>query len=155
MKDSIGDYRKDVAPFRFGAASEALHLGPDEAARHLKRQSEREMAIPGSDRRKVAVSTMRDWIRAYRKPGFDELAPKRRKDRGSVRSMPGDVVEALPGIPDRPPAIASRPTKLQDRAFGLLGIDPSKTVAMQLAGPEGGVRAIPSANAEVFFFSFA
>ncbi|MDE0531095.1 MAG: hypothetical protein OXI01_06550, partial [Albidovulum sp.] len=61
----------------------------------------------------------------------------------------------LPAIPDRPPAIASRPTKLQARAFDLLGIDPSKTVAMQLAGRKGGIRAIPPANAGVFFISFA
>ena len=36
----------------------------------------------------------------------------------------------LPAIPERPLTIVSRPTKLQERAFGLLGIDPSKTVAM-------------------------
>ncbi|MDE0114258.1 MAG: hypothetical protein OXN84_18465, partial [Albidovulum sp.] len=61
----------------------------------------------------------------------------------------------LPAIPGRPPAIASRPTKLQARVFGLLGIDPLKTVAMQLAGRKGGIGAIPPANAGVFFISFA
>ena len=45
----------------------------------------------------------------------------------------GNEVE-LPAIPERPPAIASRPTKLQERAFGLLGTDSLKTVAMQMAG---------------------
>ncbi|MDE0114916.1 MAG: hypothetical protein OXN84_21885, partial [Albidovulum sp.] len=63
-----------------------------------------------------------------------------------------DVVSA---IRERSLSIASRPTKLQERAFGLLGIDPSKTVVMRLAGREGGIRAIPPAGAGVFFISFA
>ena len=56
------------------------------------------MTIPGSGRRKIAVTTMRSWIRAWRKSGFDGLMPKRRKDRGSIRKMPGDVVETLLAI---------------------------------------------------------
>ena len=75
-----------------------MHLPPDEAAQHLKRQSERELTIPGSDRRKVAVTTMRDWISTYRKFGFDGLMPKRRRDRGSIRNIPNEVVEALLAI---------------------------------------------------------
>ena len=86
MKDTIDDHRKEVALFRYGLISEALHLPPDEAARHLKRQSRRELAIPGSARRTVAVTTMRAWIRAWRRSGFDGLMPQRRKDRGSVVS---------------------------------------------------------------------
>ncbi len=95
MKDTEGDYRKDVALFRFGLISEALHLPPNEVAPWLKRQSAREHAIPGSHRRRVAVTTMRDWIRIYRKSGFEGLMPKRRQDCGSVRKMPEEVVETL------------------------------------------------------------
>ena len=74
MKDTTDDHRKEVALFRYGLISEALHLPPDEAARHLKRHSERDLAIPGSARRRVAVTTMQAWVRAYRKSGFDGLA---------------------------------------------------------------------------------
>ena len=62
MKDTFDDHRKEVALFRYGLISEALHLPPDEAARHLKRQSRRELAIPGSARRTVAVTTMQAWL---------------------------------------------------------------------------------------------
>ena len=75
--------------FATAMISEALHLPPEEVARHLKRQSRRELAIPGSARRTVAVTTMRAWIRAWRRSGFDGLMPKRRKDRGSVRQPAG------------------------------------------------------------------
>ena len=98
MKDTINDGRKDVALFRFAMISEALHLPAEEVAPYLKRQAQREVTIPGSGRRKVAATTMRSWIRAYRKAGFDGLMPKRRKDRGLLRHMPGDVVETLLAI---------------------------------------------------------
>ena len=98
MKDTINDHGKDVALFRFAMISEALHLPPDEVAPYLKRQSQREVTIPGSGRRRVAVTTMRGWIRTYRKSGFDGLMPKRRRDRGSVRKLPGEVVETLLAI---------------------------------------------------------
>ncbi|MDE0304214.1 MAG: hypothetical protein OXI87_04915 [Albidovulum sp.] len=71
---------------------------------------------------------------------------KRTADGLPVHSMPTLLADLatpalneveLPAIPDRPPAITSRSTKLQERAFGLLEIDPSKTVAMQMAGREG------------------
>ncbi|MDE0305410.1 MAG: hypothetical protein OXI87_11115 [Albidovulum sp.] len=71
---------------------------------------------------------------------------KRTADGMPVHSMPTLLADLatltlneveLPAIPERPLTIASRPTKLQERAFGLLGIDPSKTVAMQMAGRKG------------------
>ena len=89
MKDTIDDHRKEVALFRYGLISEALHLPPDEAARHLKRQSRRELAIPGSARRTVAVTTMRTWIRAWRRSGFDGLMPQRGQSLGHRRSAAG------------------------------------------------------------------
>ena len=64
---------------------------------------------------------------------------KRTADGLPVHSMPTLLADLatltlneveLPAIPERPLTIVSRPTKLQERAFGLLGIDPSKTVAM-------------------------
>ena len=94
MNGTITDNRKDVALFRFAMISEALHLPAEEVAPYLKRQAQREVTIPGSNRRTVAVSTMRIWIRAYRKSGFDGLMPKRRNDRGLLRHMPGDVIVA-------------------------------------------------------------
>ena len=123
MKDTINDYRKDVALFRFGMISEALHLPPDKVAPYLKQQSEREVTIPGSNRRKVAVTTMRSWIRAYRKAGFDGLMPKRRKDRGSIRKMPGDVVETLLAIRRENMDLSVRQVIVRARATGAVPDD--------------------------------
>ena len=95
MKDTEGEARREVALFRYGLISEALHLPADQVTGWLKRQSQREHAIPGSNRRRVAVTTMRDWIRDYRRLGFDGLMPKRRQDLGAVRKMPPETVEIL------------------------------------------------------------
>ena len=60
----------------------------------------------------------------------------------------------LPTIPERRLAAASRPTKLQERAFDPLGVDPLKTVAMQSADRRGEIRARLPEDAGFFFFSF-
>ena len=123
MNDTTTDYRKEVALFRFAMISEALHLPPDEAKAYLKRQSRREVTIPGSNRRKVAVTTMRSWIRSYRKAGFDGLMPKRRKDSGSVRKMPGDVVEALLAVRRENMDLSIRQVIARARATGAVPDD--------------------------------
>ncbi|MDE0532788.1 MAG: hypothetical protein OXI01_15265 [Albidovulum sp.] len=61
----------------------------------------------------------------------------------------------LPVIPKHLPTIVLRPTKQQERSFSLLGIDPSKAVAMQLAGWRGEIRSIRSENAGVFLISIS
>ena len=123
MKDTIDDRRKEVALFRYGLISEALHLPPDEASRHLRRQSGRELAIPGSSRRTVAVTTMQAWVRAYRKSGFDGLMPQRRKDRGLFRNMPGDVIEGLLAVRREHMDLSVRQVVARARATGAVPED--------------------------------
>jgi putative transposase len=43
----------------------------------------------------VAAETIRDWLKRYRRGGFDALLPKPRADRGQARSLPPEVVEVL------------------------------------------------------------
>ncbi len=123
MKNTTDDHRMEVALFRYGLISEALHLPRDEAARHLKRQSKRELAIPGSARRTVAVTTMQAWVRAYRKSGFDGLMPQRRRDRGSFRSMPGDVIEGLLAVRREHMDLSVRQVVAHARATGAVPED--------------------------------
>ena len=67
-----------------------------------------------------------------------------------------DLGEAeLPAVPERLAATVSRPTKLQERTFGLLGLDLSKTFAMQFIGWRGEIRPTRPADAGFFFVSLA
>ena len=96
MRSPDNDMETEVALFRYDAIMEAVHASPEEAMQHLKRQSEREMKAPGSGRRsKVAFSTLRSWLRSYRRAGLDGLKPQPRRDRGTTRRIPQEVAEAL------------------------------------------------------------
>ena len=95
MKNPLTDVQTKVAIFRYGVISEALHLPAREASAHYGRQAKREFDIPYSNRRRISIATMRLWMKRYREEGYEGLAPRLRSDRGSVRSLSSDVVEAL------------------------------------------------------------
>ena len=44
------------------------------------RKVERRYTVPGSRSTRVARETIRDWLAAYRRDGFDGLVPKTRPD---------------------------------------------------------------------------
>ena len=90
---------EEVALFRYGLIADLLHLQPkDEEGlyQRLLRKAEGEYRIPGTTRNRVAVETMRDWLKAYRKGGgFEGLKPRPRKDAGESRALPKDVSDLL------------------------------------------------------------
>ena len=110
MSETKTDPRRAVALFRYGVIAEALSLpaGSPERLAALRVQAERVHAIPGSRRTRVALETMRDWIRHYRRGGFDALYPKPRGDRGRARQLPPEVAELLVGIKERQPHLSVR-----------------------------------------------
>jgi putative transposase len=62
-----------VALFRDGLIADRLHLPPGHRTLHaqLRVKADRDYEIPGSARRRVAAETIRDWLYAYRRGGFD------------------------------------------------------------------------------------
>jgi len=97
MNDPDTDRRQAVALFRYGVIAELLHLpvGGKGLYTHLAERAARDYTIPGSTRTRVAAETLRDWLQAYRRGGFEALLPKPRADRGQARALPAAVVEAL------------------------------------------------------------
>jgi len=97
MNDPDTDRRQAVALFRYGVIAELLHLpvGGKGLYKHLAERAARDYTIPGSTRTRVAAETIRDWLQAYRRGGFEALLPKPRADRGQARALPAAVVEAL------------------------------------------------------------
>jgi putative transposase len=97
MNDSDTDHRQAVALFRYGVIAELLHLPPGAKGlyQHLAAKAARDYAIPGSARTRIAAETIRDWLQAYRRGGFEALLPKPRADRGQARALPAAAVEAL------------------------------------------------------------
>ena len=97
MNDPQTDLQHDIALFRYGVIAELVQWPKDAKGLYeaIQGKAEREFAIPGSTRTRVAAETIRDWLKAYRRGGFEALLPKPRADRGQMRRLPANVVEAL------------------------------------------------------------
>jgi transposase InsO family protein len=84
-----------VALFRYGLIADLLHLPVGDRTLHarLRETAAREYDIPGTTRRRVAAETLRDWLYAYRRAGFDGLKPRLRADHGQARALPQAVAD--------------------------------------------------------------
>jgi transposase InsO family protein len=108
MNDPETDRRQAIGLFRYGLIAELVHLPPGSKglAKHLAEKAARDYSIPGSTRTRVAAETLRDWLKAYRRGGFDALLPKARADRGQSRALPAAVVEALLSVKEDNPQLS-------------------------------------------------
>jgi hypothetical protein len=100
--------RREIALFRYGVIADLVHLEPHHRGLYalLAKKAEQDFTIPGSLRRHVAPETMRGWLRAYRRGGFDALVPRVRADHGSARSIPPHVVDLLCQLKEDSPELS-------------------------------------------------
>ncbi len=120
MPDEPTDLRREIALFRYSVIAEILCLPPGSAQRWalIRDKAGREHAIPGSRRRRVAITTIRDWLALYEDGGFDALHPKRRQDRGQPRGLPPAVSELLVRLKETNRRLSVRALIRQARASG-------------------------------------
>ncbi len=99
-----------MALFRYGLIADLIHLPPGSPGSidKLQARTEQEHTIPGSRRNRVAAETLRDWLKRYRRGGFDALLPKPRADRGQPRRLPDAVAEALITLKEQHPRLSVR-----------------------------------------------
>jgi putative transposase len=97
MKKDDQNHDQEVALFRFGVIADLVHLPPGTKGLYskLREKAGKEYIIPGSRRTVVAQETIRDWLKKYRRGGFDALLPKSRTDRGKPRKLPREVSDLL------------------------------------------------------------
>jgi putative transposase len=125
MTDPDKAHRHAVALFRYGVIAELVRLDPGAEGLYerIAERAEREYAIPGTTRTRVAAETIRHWMKCYRQGGFEALVPKPRADRGRPRKIPDDVVELLIAIKHSHPKLPVRAVIAQARASGELSED--------------------------------
>ena len=89
-----------MALFRYGLIAEFLQDSPNTRCLYarLRHKAAQGYVIPGSDRSRVGLDTLRHWIKDYRRGGFEALIPKARADRGRTRALPQSVAEVLLGL---------------------------------------------------------
>jgi transposase InsO family protein len=102
------EYRQALALFRYGLIAEFVHLPANSRGLYarLREKAKGEYNIPGSQRTRVAAETMRHWLGAYRRGGFDALIPKGRSDRGRPRALPQSAADALLTLKDEQPHLS-------------------------------------------------
>lgn len=103
MKDPRTEHAEKVALFRYGLIADLLQPAPDDGRKlyeRLKEKASKSYCIPATRRTTVAVETMRDWISLYKAGGFEALKPKPRKDIGSARAIPIEVLDLLVATKD-------------------------------------------------------
>jgi len=119
------DRGNDVALFRYGLIADLTHMESGEAGTYvrLKEKAAKSYAIPGSRRTHVAAETMRGWLRAWRKGGFEALLPKPRADQGQARAIPREVSDLLCMIKDETRELSVRMVIDAARASGKVPTD--------------------------------
>jgi putative transposase len=94
------DIREKIALKRFEIISPVLAEPARAQNEYFRQQAEREHLFPRYGLRKVRVSTMKSWLKKYRKKGFDALKPKSRADGGRPKHPQSDrdQMQSLPPL---------------------------------------------------------
>ena len=100
--------RKQIGLFRYGLIADLLHADGEKKGIYasLREKAERVYVIPGSPRTRVAAETIRDWLKAYRRGGFEALCPQVRSDVGSTRAIPQEIADLLCQIKEEGSALS-------------------------------------------------
>lgn len=100
------DIRDEIALFRYGVIADLLHREPGVRGLYaeLREKAARTYTIPGTRRSTIAAETIRDWLQAWRRGGFEALRPRPRSDLGQPRAVPDGVADLLCSIKDEQPA---------------------------------------------------
>jgi transposase InsO family protein len=91
------DVREQIALFRFKLISPVLAEPGRVQNGYFRSQAAIEHDMPHQRRKRLTVSTLKLWLRLYRKYGFDGLKPKPRSDLGRPRKLGEDHLAAIRG----------------------------------------------------------
>ena len=89
--------RKQTALQRYKIISPVLMETGRNRNEYFRQMAAKEHVFAGSKPRKVAVSTMKLWLKAYREKGFDGLLPGKRADGGRPRRIGEKEMAAIAG----------------------------------------------------------
>lgn len=99
---------KRIALFRLSVLGDLVHLAPGSPgiSDALRKRAEVDYDIPGTLRTRVAAETLRGWLKAHRRGGFDALLPKERKDAGTCRAIEPAICDLLCTLKEETPDLS-------------------------------------------------
>jgi len=92
MKDEI---REKIALKRYQIISPVLAEPSRAQNEYFRKQAAIEHDFPHYGLKKIGVSTMKAWLRTYRKEGFESLKPNPRADKGRPRRLNQHMMDAV------------------------------------------------------------
>ncbi len=79
--------RQDIALFRYGLIAPILNGQVENQRRYFEEICSQVHKVPYWGAKEYTPKTLEEWLRFYRKYGFEGLKPKTRSDKGDIRSM--------------------------------------------------------------------
>jgi len=89
------EIREKIALKRYQLISPVLAEPARAQNEYFRKQAETEHEFPRYGLKKVRVSTMKGWLKKYRKGGFDALKPKTRSDGGRPKRLDEGMLKAI------------------------------------------------------------
>lgn len=135
------EIKKQIAVFRFGVIAD-LVIGREhsrgELSRLVREKSERRWEIPDSHRTRISRSTIRHWIRLYRRGGckLEALTPQDREDEGKSRSLDPETSGALVKLRGELPQ-ASVPQLIEELRRRIVGPEISTSAVYRFLHRQG------------------
>ena len=95
----------EIALFRYGLIAPLLFSTPARGGleQQLRQIASQSYDIPHSKRRRVGITTLKRYLKAYRQSGFDALRPQPRADRRRPRSFPPQALEKAVALREEQP----------------------------------------------------
>jgi putative transposase len=149
---------EEIALFRYGLIAEFFNrqFRPGEKAALLKEKASQSHVIPHSDRDRVCLATLKDWISRYSRGGFEALKPKGRSDQGHSRALSAQITERIISLKEENPA---RSAPVIARELELSGLLPtgqkvaSSTIHRFLAAQGLADKEIPAKDRRHFEYA--
>ena len=89
------DIRERIALKRYQIISPVLAEPARAQNEYFRKQAQQEHDFPRYGIRKFSVSTLKSWLKKYRKYGFEGLKPKNRSDSGRPRRLDAKILTAI------------------------------------------------------------
>ena len=89
------DMEEKIALKRYQIISPVLAEPGRVQNEYFRKQAHMDHEFPLYGSRRIAVSTMKGWLRTYRKKGFAALKPQKRSDTGRPRRLTEEMLNAV------------------------------------------------------------
>lgn len=89
------DRKKDIALFKYALIAPVLQHNVKFQMQYFREVSQKQYEVPHMGRMRFKAGTLKEWLRQYRRHGFDALMPKTRNDKGLCRKINNQLAQDI------------------------------------------------------------